>query len=372
MALILRRWLAAAVVLALGGPVLAQQEPEGEKPKPDPAQQADIRALVGAVDEFAGGQPASSTLPLRWAQHHFIKSQGGRTYVPFTVTIDPAAFSGATPIGLYLRVASRGQTPPAAASGKQDDQAAAARPQYPFEDVFFLEAAAAADGEPNVLRRAFAVPPGDYDVYVAVKERGPAGAPVASTDGDQAAAPPADPPSARLGIVKEELTVPALEGGAGLQTSSVIVAETAQVLEQPLTTERQADHPYTFGQMRLVPSLDYAFTKQDELSVIFWIYDAALDPATKKPNLQVDFEFHQKLAEGEKYFNKTEPQLLNAETLPPQFDLEAGHQLPGSLAVPLASFPEGDYRLAIKIEDKVANITETREVTFTVAAPAQP
>ena len=68
------------------------------------------------------------------------------------------------------------------------------------------------------------------------------------------------------------------------------------------------------------------------------------------------YGFHQKTADGEKFFNKTEPQanLMNAETLPPQFDLAVGHQLTGSLAVPLASFPEGDFRLELKVSDKVS------------------
>jgi len=37
-------------------------------------------------------------------------------------------------------------------------------------------------------------------------------------------------------------------------------------------------------------------------------------------------------------------------------------------AVPLASFPEGDYRLEIKITDKIANKTLTRDVNFTVTS----
>jgi len=53
-------------------------------------------------------------------------------------------------------------------------------------------------------------------------------------------------------------------------------------------------------------------------------------------------------------------------TLPPQFDLAAGHQLQSGQAVPLASFPEGDYRLEIKVTDKIANKTLTREINFTV------
>lgn len=374
--MILRGWLPAAVLLLCAGPLTAQQDaPQADKP--DQAQQADLRALVTAVDQVVAGQPASGTLPLRWAQHHFIKSQENRTYVPFTVTIEPAAFTTATPVSVYLRVVSSGQAPPAAAPDQKpakEGEKPAERPQYPFEDVFFIDLPAPGTGEPNVIRRAFAVPPGDYDVYVAVKERSAAPAPAGAAGGQEGGQQPEGQQAAaaaRMGIVKQQVSVPTLEGGEGLQTSSVIVAETAEVLQQPLSTDRQAEHPYTFGQMRLVPSLNNTFSKQDELSVIFWIYNAGLDPSTKKPNLQIDYEFHQKLPEGEKYFNKTEPQLLNAETLPPQFDLAAGHQLPGSLAVPLASFPEGDYRLAIKIQDKIANTTETRDVSFTVAAPAQ-
>ena len=82
----------------------------------------------------------------------------------------------------------------------------------------------------------------------------------------------------------------------------------------------------------------------------------------------MEYNFHQKTAEGEKFFNKTDPQVMNAETLPPQFDLAAGHQLPGSLAVPLASFPEGDFRLEVKVNDKTSGKTVTRESTFSVAA----
>ena len=35
--------------------------------------------------------------------------------------------------------------------------------------------------------------------------------------------------------------------------------------------------------------------------------------------------------------------------------------------MPLASFPEGDYRLEIKVTDKLANKTLTREINFTIS-----
>ena len=99
--------------------------------------------------------------------------------------------------------------------------------------------------------------------------------------------------------------------------------------------------------------------------MILWIYGAQA-AASGKPDVTIDYNFHQKLAEGEKYFNKTAPQQLNAQTLPPEFSVAAGHQLPGSLVVPLASFPAGDYRLEIKITDKASGKSATQNVNFTV------
>ena len=40
--------------------------------------------------------------------------------------------------------------------------------------------------------------------------------------------------------------------------------------------------------------------------------------------------------------------------------------------MPLASFPEGDYRLEIKVTDKIANKTLTRDINFTVTARRRP
>jgi len=56
---------------------------------------------------------------------------------------------------------------------------------------------------------------------------------------------------------------------------------------------------------------------------------------------------------------------VNAAMLPPQFD-PSKFPVPGGITVPLASFGEGEYRLAIKINDKAAKKTITRDVKFTV------
>jgi hypothetical protein len=119
-------------------------------------------------------------------------------------------------------------------------------------------------------------------------------------------------------------------------------------------------------------------SKKSELSVFFLIYNPKGD-SSQKPDINIEYNFCQAAPgnqpkpeepckAGEKFYNKTEPQVLNATTVPPAFDLSMGHQLQTGQAVPLAQFPEGDYRLEIKVTDKLANKTVTRDVNFSVAA----
>ena len=146
----------------------------------------------------------------------------------------------------------------------------------------------------------------------------------------------------------------------------------------PLTPQQQADRPYALGTMEIVPVADTKFTKKSELSTFMLIYNPKVD-ANNKPDVVVEYSFCQVAAgtehkegepckAGEKFFNKTNPQALNAQTLPPQFDMAAGHQLQSGQAVSLAPFPEGQYRLEIKVTDKVSNKTLVRDVNFSVSA----
>ena len=161
------------------------------------------------------------------------------------------------------------------------------------------------------------------------------------------------------------LTVPDFNA-AGLATSSIIVATAIEDAPANMTTAQQQENPYVFGPLRIVPSLDGKLKKSGELQVLFWIYGP--QQVNGKPNVEVQYNFHQRTPEGDKYFNKTMPQALNAETLPPEFNMTEGHQLPGSLVVPLASFPVGDFRLEIIVTDKASGQTLTQNVNFTVEA----
>ena len=131
-----------------------------------------------------------------------------------------------------------------------------------------------------------------------------------------------------------------------------------------MTPEQQAERPYVIGQLEIVPEADTVFTKQEKLATFLLVYNAKTD-AQSKPDVSVEFNFYTKSGGAEKFFNRTNPEVFNAQTLPAGFDPSAG--IPSGQDVPLASFPEGDYRLEVKVTDKVANKTITRDVNFTVA-----
>ena len=353
----IRRVLAIVVALAFAitsAPVAAQKKDDKKPPKRSKAEQADVETLVRLVDGVAGGtQPAPTDVAVTWESNHFVKGQDGVTYIPFTLTVDRTTLPKGL-VAYYVRVVNKAEAAAAAAAASKDkdakasDAKAPARQDYPWDNINFIEIPA--NGK---VTRAIQLKSGDYEAFVAIKEKAP--------EKEQKNAPPA-----KIGLVRHELKVPDYTAN-DLATSSIMMASNIEVLNAPLSQDKQEENPYTFGPMKVNLSPDAKFTKTGELNLVFWIYGAGA-AAAGKPNVQVEYAFHQKLPEGEKYFNRTQPQVLNAESLPPEFDVAAGHQLPGTLTVPLASFPAGDYRLEIKITDKTSNKTLTQNVSFTVQA----
>ncbi len=119
--------------------------------------------------------------------------------------------------------------------------------------------------------------------------------------------------------------------------------------------------------MEIVPAPSSTkFTKKAELSTFLLIYNAKTD-AANKPDVSVEYNFYAKQAGAEKFFNKTNPQNLNAQTLPPQFDFAAGISCRAGRPCRWRRSRKGDYRLEIKVTDKLANKSLTRDVNFSVA-----
>jgi hypothetical protein len=336
-----------------------QQTPgDANSRKLSDAQKREIIASVKIVDDVIAGQAMTNDLSLAWMRQDVLKATDNKEYVPFVVSIDPTKLT--TTATIYWRVVSK--NPPSAPvpapaddkdkkDKKDDKNKPAARPVYAYEDIsvdaMAPGAAATAGGR---ISRSFTVPAGDYDVYVVVKEP--------TSDKKNAPAP-------KISSIKQTVSVPDFWNGE-LNTSSVIVAERIDPLPAPLTPQQQIERPYALGAMELVPTSETKFTKKAELQPFLLIYNPKTD-AANKPDITVEFNFFTKDANGEKAFNHTAPQNLNASTLPPQFDFALGHQLQTGQAIPLASFPEGNYRLEIKVTDKLANKSITRDINFSVA-----
>jgi hypothetical protein len=315
-------------------------------------EQADIEALVKLVDGVSqASQPAPSDIPITWESNHFVRGADGATYIPFTLNVDRTKLA-APGVAMYVRVVSKdaAAAPAAAPAANNNDRnrnPPAARVTFPWDNVYFLDVPAA-----SKVQRAIALKPGNYEVFIAMKERSPE-------------KQPRNAPPQKIGLLRRDVTVPDFTTPE-LQTSSVIIASAIEPVTTAPTPAQQQEQPYNFGAMRVIPSEDMKLKKSGELQVLFWVYGAGNEAG--KPNLTIEYNFHQKTGDAEKYFNKTAPQELNAQTLPPEFNTAAGHQLPGSLVVPLGSFPEGDYRLEIKVTDKVSGKTLTQNANFSVVA----
>jgi len=377
--------LVVILLASVAAPLVAQRNNDNRQPRRNAQEQADIQALAQAVEvqllsdvgitvpppgsqppatlpdpkPLTMGAPDSSTgdIPIKWDSNHFVKGQTD-TYIPFTLQLDKSTLpSGAA---VLIRVVNAEQAAQfakmvTAAAKQQNNRNQPQRTTFAWDTAAFVDVP-----ESGKLQRAIQLKPGQYVAYIAVKEKSTA--PPGRNDRNRDRN--AQAPAAKVGVLRHELTVPDF-GQGDLATSSVIIASAIEQVTTPPTD--QESNPYVFGPMRIVPSPDGKFSKSGELSVIFWIYGAQ-EAAGGKPDVTIDYNFYQKSGDGEKYFNKTAPQQLNAQTLPPEFSSAAGHQLPGSLVVPLSSFPPAQYRLEIKVTDKTSGKSVTQNVDFEVLA----
>jgi hypothetical protein len=320
--------MAAVLVAGLPSAALAQKDDK----KRSKQEKEEIEAMVKMVDAAMAGQPAPSDVQIKITPV-FLKSQEARMFVPFSLELTGLPEKDAA---LYVRVVD----PAVAVDTKK-------KVEYPWDDVHFVPAAQLT-GSPARLNRVFMAKAGTYDVYILAKERLPEKAPKGAV--------------AKAGLLKTSITVPDLN--TEFTTSSILVADKVNVLTAPLTMEEARERPFSFGLQELEPAADEEFTKAEELSIFFQVYNPGLN-AAGKPDLTLEYNFHRMEGTEEKFFNKTNPQAVNESNLPPQFD-PAKFPVPGGITVPLKSFGEGSYRLEIKVTDKTSSKVLTRDVKFTV------
>ena len=187
-------------------------------------------ALLSLADAAMGGR-ASSDFSIGWT-NDFFKAQSG-TFVPFTVTIDRSALTAADAL-MYVRATRR------------DAVAAPVPIRYPF-DIIFPVPLSAPPGQPLRITRGFAVAPGDYDVYVALRER--------------AADPRGSDRRLKGAVLKQPLTVPDFWTGE-LATSTVMLADRIEPVTAVVVGDEVLERPYVIGSNEVHRAAGTAFKKR--------------------------------------------------------------------------------------------------------------
>ncbi len=213
--------------------------------------------------------------------------------------------------------------------------------RFAFEDYYFPDAKGAPGDRARTIERALTLPPGEYDVFTAMIDRGRL-------------------KTSSPAIVKRTIAVPDFWADR-LMVSSLILAKAVNPLKAPLPPAQQVEHPYTLGQTELVPVLSPAFTTDDALTVVFQMSNYGAPDA----DLAVEYLFYR--TDGtRRLFNRTDPQHLTDDDLPPPqpWDTRAF----GMQSVALAQFPAGAYELEVTVKDRLTRTTASRTVAFTVAS----
>jgi hypothetical protein len=400
----LERPAAAVVIASLLAAVVAiaadAAGPPARKPL-GPKEREAILALLKAVDHAQDADVLAEE-GVAWT-HHILKGGKQSAYVPFRVTLGGAAMKapavyvravsrrdglrardehsilrdwvlkggdvparpgetvyvglGEMPVGGPAISSSRQSTAAAAAASsalamqqrayeKEKAAAEAAKqkdetPQrdpflFPFEDYHLLDQKAGAP-----IERALALPPGEYDVFVAVIDR------------DRLKT------SSAL-VTRRTIAVPDFWDDR-LTLSSLILARDVRTLKTPLGGGQQVEHPYTFGHAEVVPVAAAAFTQDDALTVVYQICNYGAPDA----DLTADYAFYR--TDGtRRLFNHTNPQVFADGDLPPPGAWETAAF--ASQTVPLAPFPPGEYELEVSVRDRLTRGSAKATVAFTVSS----
>lgn len=384
------------VLLAIAATVSA-----APKRKPlGPNERAAVLALVKAVD-LAQAADTPSAAQLSW-RHHVLKSANDTGYIPFMLTTEGGFKATAMYVravsrhdGMrsssehsYLRdwllnnrdVMPRqsetvqvgiGEMPLAGLAGGSSRQATAAAAVasaalamqqkdldkqahanddakrkaetreadpllYPFEEYFFFEL-----GSAQSVERALALPPGEYDVYVGLIDRGKV-------------------KSSSPVILRRTITVPDFWNDE-LALSTLILAKDIRSLKAAFAAQEQAEHPYAFGQAEVIPAREPLFVPADALTVVYQVCNYGAPDS----DLTANYTFYR--VDGDRVlFNRTDTQQYADADLPPAGAWES--QAFVSQTVPLQPFPPGRYELEVEVRDRLTRAIAKGTVAFTVGS----
>lgn len=199
-----------------------------------------------------------------------------------------------------------------------------------FEDTLITtattEEVAEAKERKSVYEKAVILQPGKYRLDVLVRDIG----------------------SGATGFQQFAFTVPKPET-AQLQISSIVLAAKLESLKDQI-----GGHQFTIGRNKVVPNISGVYHRGAPVGVYMQVYNAAIDQATLRPSVDVDYLL---LKDGKEISKQTEDWVGMSE---------AGSRLTLARLIDSAGLAPGEYEIQIRIRDHVTGQTLSPSTKFTV------
>jgi GWxTD domain-containing protein len=178
----------------------------------------------------------------------------------------------------------------------------------------------------SIYQKHLILKPGIYKIDIAVK----------------------DLQSNRIGTLERRLEVPRF-GEPKLQTSSILIASRIEsgILDRTTTN-------FMLGDLKIIPKTDDSFRSSEELGLYVQIYNFALDAASSRPTLKVEYSVVRK---GQ------EPDVWRDSTSMVRF---AGSYCRVARMINLNRLQPGSYQLRVRIHDAISGQVAETAADFTV------
>jgi len=112
---------------------------------------------------------------------------------------------------------------------------------------------------------------------------------------------------------------------------------------------------FRIGSEEVVPKAGGVFRRSELLRLYLQVYDAAIDPVSSAPRVDVVFRFYRSIKGAWKRQGKP-------------FSVRGATGASMGVALPIGDWPPGPYRVAVELHDRVAEARTTAEGRFSVAA----
>lgn len=144
--------------------------------------------------------------------------------------------------------------------------------------------------------------------------------------------------SNNVGTIEQRLPVPRM-ATEQLTHSTLILAD----LIERVTTRQVGTGQFVIGDTKVRPAVGEEFSRDDRMGIYLQVYNLGISEGTHKPDATIEYEV---VRGDQSVFRHTETTA----------DLErAGEQITLEKVLPLTSFTPGDYKLQIKVTDRVRN-----------------